>query len=160
MSNLYIDLDGVILNSEEKILQLKEKSNNLSWNNFFAELDWYKLLSESKEINNSVEILKILENSNLKYSILTKIHTLLEMEAKVKNIRERGLEAPIIFVPPHIKKSEIIIPKSGDELIDDSIKNIVHWNDDGGLGVLFDQYDNKETPLQKVRSLEFLLKRR
>ena len=160
MANLYIDLDGVILDSEERVLHLKEKLNNLSWNEFLDEVDWFRLLSESKEINNAVEILKILENSYIKYSVLTKIHTLLEMEAKVKNIRERGLEAPIIFVPPHIKKSEIIIPKRGDELIDDSIKNITHWNGDGGLGILFDQYDNKETSYQKVRSLEFLLKRR
>lgn len=160
MKNLYIDFDGVILDSEEKILQLREKFNNLSWNDFFKEVDWVRLLSESKEINNSVEILKILESRNVKYSILTKIHTLLEMEAKVKNIRGSGLEAPIIFVPPHIKKSEILIPNISDELIDDSIKNITNWNDSGGLGILFDRYDNKDTEHQKVKSLEFLLKRK
>lgn len=30
MANLYIDLDGVILDSEERVLHLKEKLNNLS----------------------------------------------------------------------------------------------------------------------------------
>lgn len=159
MNNLYIDLDGVILDSQERILLLKEKYYDLSWNEFFEVVEWMKLLNECEEINNSVEILKTLEELKIKYSILTKIHTLVEMEAKVKNLRGRGLEAPIIFVPPHIKKSQIIIPTIEDELIDDSLKNIENWNNAGGTGLLFDQHECKNTNHQKVRSLEFLLNR-
>ena len=57
---IFLDLDGVILNSEEKVKNLIEKFNpqtKKEWEQFFHNIDWGKLLKESKSINNSVEIL-------------------------------------------------------------------------------------------------------
>lgn len=154
----FLDLDGVILDSEERIINLKEKNKELDWNNFFETVDWFKLLSESKTINNSVEIIRELENQKRKIAILTKVHTLLEMEAKVIELRRnRKIQSPIIFVPPHITKSQICIPSNNEILVDDSIKNIKDWNMFGGDGILFDP-NNKTTAKRKVKSLEFLLK--
>lgn len=154
----FLDLDGVILDSEERIIELKERNKEISWNDFFETLDWVNLLKDSKSINNSVEIIKELENKKKKIVILTKIHTLLEMQAKVFELRNnRGITSPILFVPPHVKKSQIYIPTNNEILIDDSLKNITDWNENCGKGILFDPYD-KYPVKKKVKSLEFLLK--
>lgn len=50
---IFIDFDGVILDSEERILKQK-LSSNLDWDDFFQTVDWFQLLSTSKIINNSV----------------------------------------------------------------------------------------------------------
>lgn len=155
----FLDLDGVILDSEERIVELKKTNQKLEWNQFFETVDWFKLLRESNSINNSVEIIKELEKMQKKIVILTKIHTLLEMEAKVLELRDnRKINIPILFVPPHVKKSQIYIPLNKEILIDDSLKNVDDWDLNGGDGILFDPYD-RVAAKRKIKSLEFLLKR-
>lgn len=165
----FIDFDGVVLDSEERMLERKyniglcnhkDKSQfeqYFEYTNSHPE-EWNYIINEANQINNSVEIIKELESLNKKIAILTKIHTLYEMKIKVEDIREnRKINCPIIFVPEGSKKHHVIIP-NGQILIDDSSKNINGWIDNGGVGYIFDsslQYDTKE----KVRSLEFLLKR-
>lgn len=97
---------------------------DLSWEEFFEQLDWTKILREANEINESVRIIKELQNIKENVKILTKIHTLHEMQAKVIELRKRGITLPILFTPPHIKKSQIYTP-SNNILIDDSLKNIL-----------------------------------
>ena len=60
-----------------------------------------------KIINNAIDYILEGQARSKQLSILTKIHTLVEMEAKVKALRSRKVEVPILFVPPHIKKSQI-----------------------------------------------------
>ena len=91
-----------------------------------------------------------------KIAILTKIHTLYEMQTKVDDLRiHRKLMIPIIFVPPGEKKHEVIIPNN-NLLIDDSKKNIEEWIKNGGQGLLFDKTLKKDE-IAKVRSLKLLL---
>lgn len=159
---LYLDLDGVILDSEERILKLKEEKDKenekeISWDYFFEQVDWRKLLKESKEINDSIKIIKELEKFK-QLAILTKCHTIEEMQAKVNELRNnRGLDIPIFICPPHVKKSQIVIPDN-NILVDDSKKNINDWNLNGGEGILF-KSDYNDNDYKQVRSLEFLLKR-
>lgn len=154
---IFLDLDGVILDSEKRVVDLKKIYNDLSWDDFFNIIDWDKLLSESISINNSVEIINDIQKSKNNISILTKVHTLLEAQAKINELRnKRNITIPIIIVPPHIRKSQIYIPTNGEILVDDSEKNIKDWNIKGGRGILFCQDDNIDD--NKVKSLEFLLK--
>ena len=101
--------------------------------------------------------MKELQSRKEKIAILTKVHTLLEAQAKIYDLREnRKIEVPIMIVPAHVKKSQIYYPKNGEILVDDSSKNILDWNLKGGRGILFaetEDYDNN-----KVKSLNFLLK--
>ena len=91
-------------------------------------------------------------------AILTKIHTLKEMEKKVEILRNKqNIYVPIIFVPPGIEKYEIVMP-NGQILIDDFIENICGWNENNGYGILFDKTIETSTN-NTVNSLEFLLKR-
>lgn len=64
---------------------------------------------------------------------------------------------PVIFVPPGVKKYQVVIPNH-QLLIDDSKKNIKRWIENGGRGLIFDSTIDNDTD-EKVKSLEFLIKR-
>ena len=53
-----IDFDGVIYDTEERIVKMKSERPDISWNEFFDQLDWYQLLEES---NNSVKEAIVME---------------------------------------------------------------------------------------------------
>lgn len=166
---IYIDFDGVILDSEERMLERKDKAgfhNHRNKTEFYDYFDytnihqeeWDYIIREAISINNSVEIIQKLESLKKKIAILTKIHTLNEMKVKIDDLREhRKIFCPVIFVPPGVKKHKIVIP-NGQILIDDSKKNIKLWNENGGKGLIFDKTLSNNTN-EKVKSLEFLLKR-
>lgn len=165
----FIDFDGVILDSEERMLERKYKlgfhdhNDKTQYLNYFKytlthDEEWDYIIKDAEPINNSIEIIKELEKLKKEIAILTKIHTFNEMKVKVEVVREKyKIKCPIIFVPNGVKKHQVIIP-NGQILIDDSNKNIYQWKENGGLGYIFDKSLNENT-LEKVKSLEFLLKR-
>lgn len=165
----FIDFDGVILDSEKRMLERKYElgfhnhKDKEEFNEYFkyTELhteEWDYIITEASEINNSVEIIKELESRKRKIAILTKIHTLCEMKVKIENLRQkRNIMCPVFFVPPGIKKHQIIIPNK-QLLIDDSRKNIEGWIENNGTGFIFDSSINENTD-KKVKSLEFLIGR-
>lgn len=165
----FIDFDGVILDSEERMLQRKydlglhNHKNESEFDKYFEYTnshpeEWDYILKEAMSINNSVEIIKELESLKKKIVILTKIHTLQEMKIKIEVLRDKfDILCPVIFVPPGIQKHQVVIPNN-QLLVDDSKKNIYRWIENGGQGLIFDStidYDKED----KVKSLEFLIKR-
>ena len=165
----YIDFDGVILDSEERMLDRKysvgfcdHKNKNefdryFDYTKFHPE-EWDYIIREASSINNSVEIIKELESLKKRIAILTKIHTLYEMKVKIEDLRDhRKIKSPVFFVPPGVKKHNVVIPND-QLLVDDSPKNIKLWTDNGGKGFVFDKTVTTNTN-NKVKSLEFLLKR-
>ena len=108
---IFIDFDGVIYDSEKLVVERKENFSQLTWNEFFEQLNWFDLLNEANIINESTDYILEAQQNERNIAILTKIHTLLEMEAKVKKIRSLGIEIPIMFVPSHVKKVKYIYPK-------------------------------------------------
>lgn len=118
----FIDFDGVILNSEERMLERKydlgfhDHKNESEFNTYFEYTnlhpeEWEYIIKEAESINNSVEIIRELEILKRKIAILTKIHTLQEMKVKIEMLRENlKILCPIIFVPPGIKKYQVVIP--------------------------------------------------
>ncbi|NMA50415.1 MAG: hypothetical protein GX951_00995 [Mollicutes bacterium] len=135
----------------------KEFDDYFDYTNIHQE-EWDYIIREASSINNSVEIIRELESLKKKIAILTKIHTLNEMKVKIEYLREhRKIYCPVIFVPPGIKKHNVVIP-NGQILIDDLKKNVRLWNENGGNGLLFDKNLSNDTD-GKVKSLEFLLRR-
>ena len=165
----FIDFDGVILDSEERMLERKynlgfhDHKNESEFDKYFEYTnlhpeEWEYIIKEAKSINNSVEIIKELENLKRKIAILTKIHTFQEMKVKIEVLRENlKIFCPVIFVPLDVKKHQVVIPNN-QLLIDDSKKNIKKWIENGGRGLIFDSTINNDTD-EKVKSLEFLIKR-
>ena len=79
---------------------------------------------------------------------------------KIEYFREKGVCIPIVSVPPKVSKSIIVPPSFYDGnvlLIDDKEKNVIEWNNAGGIGVLFTDADVSDN-LTSVKSLEFLKK--
>ena len=165
---VYLDLDGVILDSEQRMLERKydvgfhDQKDPKQFDAYFEYTnshleEWDYIIRGAKSINNSVEIVKELQQLKKRIAILTKIHTLYEMRVKVDDLRNnRGITIPIIFVPPEVKKHEVIIPNN-QLLVDDSKKNIRNWIINGGRGLIFDE-TILEDDENRVKSLEFLLK--
>lgn len=166
---IFIDFDGVILDSEERMLERKyglglyDHKNESEFDAYFEYTnlhpeEWGYIIKDAKPINNSVEIIKELESLKRKIAILTKIHTLQEMKVKTDVLRENlKILCPIIFVPPGVKKHQVVIPND-QLLIDDSRKNIKSWIENGGRGLIFDPTIESNND-EKVMSLDFLLKR-
>jgi hypothetical protein len=67
---IYIDFDGVILNTQVEIDKKYYEHGGVideSWNKVLEnEIDWKKLLGDSKVIGNSLEVLKELYNQGQK----------------------------------------------------------------------------------------------
>jgi len=154
---IFIDFDGVIFDTEQRVVEQKNKNPNISWDEFFENLDWFKLLEEAKVINYAIEHILEAQSKGKQIQILTKIHTLLEMQAKVYALRRRKVEVPILFVPPHVKKSQIYIPNNGEILVDDSIKNLVDWKKNGGTSIYFNEELEKVPEFETIKSLKMVL---
>lgn len=143
MLNLYIDFDGVIMNTiEVSYNMMKNKSIDLKNNDevekFYRELDWNKLLKESEAINESWDCIeKIINSKKFNISILTHVNSLKEIEEKVKVIRNHFRDITIIPVPKSISKTEML-KAEGAVLVDDYPQNLIEWENAGGYGVRFD----------------------
>lgn len=154
---IFIDFDGVIFDTEQRVVERKNLRPDISWNNFFEELDWFELLDESKVINNAIDYILEGQEKTKQLAILTKIHTLIEMEAKVKALRSRKVEVPILFVPLHVKKSQIYLPNNGEILIDDSIKNLINWEQKGGKSIYFSEEADVSSQFETIKTLNKIL---
>lgn len=154
---IFIDFDGVIFDTEKRVVERKNENPNLTWNEFFDNLDWFQLLDEAKVINNAIDYILDGQTRTKQLAVLTKIHTLLEMEAKTKALRSRKIKIPILFVPPHIKKSQIYLPNNGEILIDDSIKNLTDWKQKGGTGIYFNEEQVSTQEFMTIKTLEKIL---
>ena len=64
---------------------------------------------------------------------------------------------PILFVPPHIKKSQIYLPNNGEILIDDSIKNLIDWEQNGGKSIYFNENLNSNEQFETIKSLSKII---
>ena len=165
---LYIDFDGVILDTEGPLF--KEWRKNPNRHNlgeevkikYIQEIDWNYVLNNSEIINDSIYYLKQMNPE--KSFILTKIHSL-ENEglAKVRWIRDKNIKQNIILVPYMLNKSDMVHAKE-NTLVDDSLKNLEDWENNGGYPVFFDMdddnYDSWHQPnhqgYQKVLNLSKL----
>lgn len=142
MKQLYIDFDGVILDTITYPYEYVEKNLGLEINmenmgKFYRELDWKPFLKKVPVINDSIScIQKIIDSGEFNISILTHITTLEEAIEKVKYIRKYFKDLTIIPVPRGISKTKMVHTK-GAILIDDYTTNLKEWTEAGGIGVRF-----------------------
>src|SRR5574344_2370874 len=85
MKNLYIDFDGVILNTIEVADELFKINVLNDADEFYTSLDWCKVIKDSMQINDSIpSIKKIIESGKFDVSILTHINSVDEAVEKIK----------------------------------------------------------------------------
>ena len=156
---IYIDFDGVILDTDTTINNII-KDNNINKKEYISNCNWDNLLNSTAVINNSIKYLK---ESKLDINLLSKISTLEEGIAKVKYLRNNNINMNIHLVPTKISKSDIVSPK-GNILIDDKVYNLDEWNSKGGTSIFFNKYNDDidiygktNTKYKKINDLSMLL---
>lgn len=137
--NLYIDFDGVILDTLTPLSKEKEQ-NNISpeeERKFYANYPWEKLLIDENIINDAIEdITKIIASNKFNLAILTHVNSLNEATLKIKYIRKYFQDITIIPCPKEISKTKMIHTK-GAILVDDYAGNLREWEKEEGIPVRF-----------------------
>ena len=141
---LYIDCDGVIFDTINEAYRMMDESgldskNHFLIDNFFKNVDWSVLFKRSKELNNAVNKIIFLKESNLFKDVimLTKLSGNYNEEGIKRKIFNELLPGiRVITLQRNISKDSIVIA-NGNILVDDEIKNINSWNNSGGIGIFF-----------------------
>jgi len=145
MKDLYIDCDGVIFNTiSVAFKEMKELGVDLSdedaITDYFVKCDWDKLIKEGGIINDSIEKIKILSESESFNSVQVATHRCSYLEGVIKTDKFRELipNVKIVTIPKKIPK-HYAVPANGHILIDDARHKIEDWVNAGGIGILFSQ---------------------
>ena len=145
----YIDLDGVILDTEglifDEILNIKNK-NKLGEDfimKLVVNLNWTYILKNAKVINDSINLLNNMDPNES--AILTKVHSTAEADAKINYFKSIGVKQEVIVVPYPKDKIDVVDAKN-NILIDDCLKNLRFWSYDGGYPMFFDKNENNIDP--------------
>ena len=156
---IYIDFDGVILDTDS-IIDKKISKTNIDRREFIKNYDWNLLMRNDIIINDSLNYIK---KSKYNISLLSKICSINEAQAKVKFLRNNEVLIDINFVPTGINKSDIVSAKD-NVLIDDKVVNLDSWSANGGISIFFnkdgkniDIYDNINTKYKMITDLSCLV---
>lgn len=156
--DLYIDFDGVILNTIDvmyKIMNDEYGTIDLDKqivHKFVKSLNWEELIKNSSPINDSINNIKKLYDSNLfNIKILTHVNSDEEVVQKSVFVNKYLPFIEMISVILPNKKSSLVNAK-GAILVDDYNNNLDDWKSAGGLPVKF-SLKNKNYPYIKISSL-------
>lgn len=144
MRNLYIDFDGVIMNTidityNDMIKKGINQDSQEEVRNYYANLNWSKLLEEAEIINDGINAINNIISSN-KYnvSILSHVNSLHEAVEKIKFLRKYFKDMTIIPVPRELSKTEMVHVHDSI-LIDDYAGNLDEWKNKGGISIRFNR---------------------
>lgn len=136
---IYLDFDGVILDTDSVIYREYVKIPGMDRREFAKSYDWFKLMDDELIIHDSLDMIK---NSKYEITLLSKISTMNEGQAKIKYLRSKDIDININLVPVGINKCDAV-KASGNVLIDDKVVNLDTWNDKGGIAIYFNK-DNSD----------------
>jgi len=162
MKNLYIDFDGVIVDTIRVTYDMLDRlgvdrSNFEKMSEFYYNLNWKQILSLTPIINDSfICIEKIVKSNKFNISILTHVNSLDEAIAKVNYIRKYAKSVTIIPVPREISKTKMIDAKDAI-LIDDYSGNLKEWEAAGGIGIQFSTDLTKDKGFKVIDRLDSII---
>ena len=161
MIKLYLDFDGVILNTIDVTYADLEKKNITDLDEideYYKNLDWFELIDNCEEINNSISNIKKIIKSNLyDVNILTHIKTKSEIKAKEKYLKSKIKDINLITVQFGTDKCDVVDCKNAI-LVDDYIKNLEKWYKKGGIPIKFSD-KGKKCKYMSISSLDNLLEK-
>lgn len=157
--NLYIDFDGVILdtinNTYGEYEKLK-KTTSITITEYYEKLNWVELLENSNQINDSIlNIKKILDSDLYNVCILTHVVCDDEVYAKKKYLSSVLPEVEVITVDKKFNKCDVVDCRNAI-LVDDYMGNLTLWNDKGGIPVKFSD-KGRECEFMVVTNLEEII---
>ena len=157
MQKLYLDCDGVILDTISKSCKILRKEGIVSKDEvtkFYTYIDWSKLIEESGEINDSISKIKELSNY-FDIEILTHVNSENESNVKRNYFAKELPNINVITVPIQVKKADFV-DASGKILVDDSSSNLEYWIKKGGIGIKFSN-STQECNYRRITNLLELL---
>ena len=162
MKNLYIDFDGVIVDTIRVTYDMLDRlgidrSDFEKMSEFYYNLIWKQLLSLTPIINDSFNCIQKISNSNkFNIAVLTHVNSLDEAIAKVNYIRKYVKNVTIIPVPREISKTKMIDAKDSI-LVDDYSGNLKEWEEAGGIGIQFSTDLNKDKGFKVIDRLDKII---
>ena len=160
--NLYIDFDGVILNTIEVSYkrireQYGENPTPEDSSKFYRSIDWNEFLNECTPINNGIENLqKLIDSGLFDVTVLTHVLSKHEELAKRKYLKKHVPDLKFIPVTKPSPKWSAI--KCVDAiLIDDYSENLKEWQEHGGIAIKFTE-KNKKYDYYTIKSLDEMIK--
>lgn len=142
MQELYIDFDGVIIDSIPMLYKALEDekvdmNNDLDKRLFFSSFDFTEVVNDKNILNDAINNIKKLKESGLfLISILTHINSLEEGIVKINYIRKYFDDITIVLTPKVIEKTEMVHSKDAI-LVDDYSGNLRVWKNRGGIPIKF-----------------------
>ena len=159
MKKLYIDFDGVILDTIKVTYEMIEKlglGTPEEVSEFYYNLDWNHLIKQTPEINDSINCIRKIMNSNLfDVKVLTHIISYNEGLGKIEYLKSKIPELEVILVPKQINKADMVNPKDAI-LVDDFLGNLDLWHDKGGISVKFSD-GNKKSKYRTITKLDQII---
>ncbi len=157
MQKLYLDCDGVILDTINTSYKMMEEENIKTDEDrkiFYSNLDWKELITKSGEIDNAIEKIKALAKV-YDVEVLTHIISEEEINAKREYFNKMLPDINIIYVPKNIRKADYVNPENSI-LVDDFLPNLEHWEEKGGIPIKFSS-SGKSCKYCKIEDLLELL---
>lgn len=159
MKRLYLDFDGVILDTIKVTYEMIEKlglGTPEEVRDFYYNLDWNHLIKQTSEINDSINCIKKIISSNLfDVKVLTHIISYNEGLGKIEYLKSKIPELEVILVPKQINKADMVNPKDAI-LVDDFLGNLDLWHDKGGISVKFSD-GNKKSKYRTITKLDQII---
>ena len=161
MRELYIDFDGVIMDTipflykalEESKINFDDEQGKMI---FFSTYDFSKIVNDDNILNDSINCISKLKESNLfQISILTHINSLTEAIVKTNYIRKYFKDITIVLVPKQLEKTEMVHSKDAI-LVDDYSGNLKVWESRGGIPIKFSK-EKEETSFKTITKLDQLI---
>ncbi len=162
MKNLYIDFDGVVVDSIKVTYDMLsrlgvDKENPYKMQEFFSNLNWKQILSLTPIINDSFNCInEIIESKKFNVAILTHVNSIDEAVAKINYIRKFQSDITIIPVPREVAKNKVCISKDAI-LIDDYSGNLKDWEETGGIGIQFSEDLTKDKGFKVINKLDQII---
>ena len=162
MKNLYIDFDGVIMDTIRVTYDMLDRlgvdrTDPEKMKEFYSNLNWKQILSLTPIINDGFECLKrIFKSNKFNVAILTHVNSMDEAVAKINYIRKYFKDITIIPVPREVSKTKIC--SSVDSiLIDDYSTNLKEWEKEGGIGIQFSMDLTKDKGFPVIDKLDKII---
>ena len=138
MKKLYIDFDGVILDTITRLYEEAERQEyDKADPEFYENFNFKCILKDKYIINDAIECIdKLISSGKFDVNILTHCHSIKEGSAKVKYIRKFFNDITVIICPKDISKTKMVHTE-GAILVDDYAGNLKEWENEGGIPVKF-----------------------
>ncbi len=156
---LYLDFDGVILNTIDITYELFKRKNITNPEeivDFYKNLDWNEIIKISKPINDSINCIKNIIDSNLyDISILSHVVTMEEADVKRNFLNENLPGIDLIAVDRDKNKCDVVDCRNA-VLVDDYMENLELWYEKGGIPIKFSD-KGKEYDFISISNLGMLI---